>query len=391
MPQVTRKTAVASATTSQPPVSGTGTALSPRLSTVIPTQMTGGGLPSQFWGVIQKLRFMPRTYPSGPQAGKYFLGVEQHIMSEDPSMGKNGLVVDTLNAGDLHHWVPCMDGANPTMPIASFLQLADGQAMLDPAADNSFMEGIYALGIGTQESTSPDSKWAQWLRTIMESGFPENKMGVACSFAEGLRCYFTRMPYVNSKGQPPKGQAPDKEIQVLVPTQIDPVQLTALQGGKPATGMNLGATGKMQQAASPAATAAIQGQPVVAQPVAQAPVAAPTTPKATAAKGPPSSPEAVAAGLGANDGALEVQVEEAIYTLLQGAADGQMMYQQLGVPVTKVFTGAAIGKAVRLVGSVQWLGADARTRFGFDPGAGAVVLMEESQEGDEAGTEEVTA
>jgi hypothetical protein len=176
--------------------------------------VTGGGLYDDLDVEIKQCRFKLWDYQGA--IAKSILGLGVTFVIDDASQG--GEFEQIYSAGDTKHFVPSDDGRE-------------------------------AVRVGSQEGLSESSNAILFLRSLVNSGFPENQIGSDVSVFEGTRCHVNRQPQPKRAGL--KVGDDEKKKDVLIVTKIHSLP------GEKAKGKKL--TGKVAKVAEQVAAGAGTG------------------------------------------------------------------------------------------------------------------------------------
>lgn len=150
------------------------------VASMLPDEMAaGGGLPTDFDGVIINARLTPWDY--GKEDMDHILAVRLTILNEDDGE----TVVAYYSAGQLKSFQPSMDGVEP-------VDLENGEG--------AALDGIYAVRVGKAEQLNNNSNWAVWLTTALEAGLPRDLIKPRVDCFEGVRGHWTRLPQPQRTG-----------------------------------------------------------------------------------------------------------------------------------------------------------------------------------------------
>lgn len=369
MPKIQKSAAKpAAATTSTTAAPAAATEF--RLATHNPEEFQSVGLASNFWGTIVDKFYGIMKHEKGKKAGTYGLAAYVVIQPDpDAEVSTNaeinaklgvpaGLVVERLGAGDLTHWVPLTEemvpAGHPGYSVADYLAMgrgkdAEGRAVAVPDTDLPVLRGVYVGSVGSQQSLPKGTKWDQFLAAEIAAGYPvENTKSPDVRFDVGLRAYWVRLPFEFKGGKDGKGdiqlepgqRAPD----LLCVTEIDPSTIGG-GNGKATTG------GGKTAAAAKAPTVAAASAPAPAKTVAPAAARKPAAPSAD----------------------LADRVEQSIVRHAT-AVGGTVAMADIMKAVVDEFPTEKLD-VFSMVDSADWLGADDRKGFAFDPDSETVVVQ----------------
>ena len=279
-----------------------------KVASLNPDSFVQGGLADDFDGTIEKARFVPWDYNGN--IDHHVLAVAITIKPDDEDA-----FVQHYSAGDLEQFVPSQDGETSVD-----LENGEGEAL----------EGEYALQVGKKEALASSSNFAQFIGAAVEAGFPVADITAACSFLEGHKGHFNRIPQkkrsglVQSEEQQKKGRASE----ILVMTEYK----GKASGGAKASGV------KSKPGSKPAAK-------------------------------PESKASAPAGG-----GDLDSQIADVIVAEIK-KADGTLPKSKVAQAVLKAFTGADKAKAVKRAAEVEFLNSQ-EERWVFDADSATLIGTE---------------
>lgn len=292
-------------------------------------EMSAGGLPDDFDGTASKIRLVPWNYSGNRQ--EYSLAVRVDITPDEES----GLdpFSQYYSAGDLHHFVPSLDGDTPAGGSADdYLALADGQADIS-ADEEADYEGVYALAIGNKVQLNNGSNWASFLQAAIDADKAvADLIGTDISTLEGLYGHWNRIPQKKRSGL--RDQDDSKQKTILVLTEIKPAPKSVAKGKS--AGATTAAAGKASSA------------------------------KSTSKPATPATSE--------SDDDFTERFDAAIISLLSDADNNTLTKGKLAAAMMKAFTDKSEkARAVKMAGDVPYLSDDSRP-WTYDGDTGTLSL-----------------
>lgn len=190
-----------------------------KVASMNPDDMIAGGLPTDFFGWVKRVRLVPWDYNG--KVDHHVLAVAVDIVP-DPDKSELPPFTQHYSCGSLENFVPATD---PDTPVD--LDTWDGE-------DIAEVEGIYAYRVGRSEQLNNNTNWATFLANARDSGFAEILDNVDC--LEGLYGHFDRVAQKQRSGIVRPGGEEKKADDILVLTEItDAPKATKAKGGKKRT------------------------------------------------------------------------------------------------------------------------------------------------------------
>lgn len=280
-----------------------------------PDNMVQGGLKDDFDGLITKSRLVPWDYDGNIDHDILAVALTIQVDGEDEPF------VQHYSAGELESFVPSMDGENPVDMSGE---------------DKSEMEGIYALGVGSKTGLNNNTNWAHFIGALIAAGFDKAAITADVRFCEGVYGHFNRVAQKKRSGivnQNEQQNTKKRNNDILVVTEIK--EIRDLSETKPAK----------------------KG--------------------AAAAKSAPAKPAPAAKSAPAEEAeSLEDRVRAVVGEAVKAAGEEGLAKNKLSALVMKAFNGGDKAKALKLVGSADFLGADENT-WAFDPEEGTLIHIEQ--------------
>ena len=189
---------------------------------------SGGGLPDNFDGVVEKSRFTLSTF-NGKQDPVNVLKwwIRPHdveALGEQAEHLDDGMVVALYSQGKGYgspeNWLPCDEDGETIDP--------------DDAGDEEACEGVSLSAVTAGSRQSKNSNYSFLMGALAEAGYQMSSVEDATSF-EGLSAHFARRPRSDLKFEQdaPEDGEKRRAPEVLVPAEI---LGTGLGGGKKAAG-----------------------------------------------------------------------------------------------------------------------------------------------------------
>lgn len=185
----------------------------------------GGGLYDDLDVTIQKCRFQLWDYQGAIKKAVLGLAVTFSIDEEG-----GGEFEQVYSAGDTKHFVPSADGRE-------------------------------AVRVGNLEGLNENTNAIQFLRSLVDSGFDESKIGSDVSVFEGTRCHVNRKPQPKRPGIKQVEGAKDKDV--LIVTQIHAMPGEGKGKGKGKTAGKSGVSASPQAAVAAVAPVAAEANGAV--------------------------------------------------------------------------------------------------------------------------------
>lgn len=176
--------------------------------------MEGGGLPSDFRGVVKSSRFRKAGpgYDLPYTPGKPTLVLETIIIPADDSEYAGQEIVDYKSAGSLDLFVPSEDGKTET-DVGRFAKPVDKD----------------------KKKMSRNSNFAHFMTVVRDAGFPDDKLSVDVSCFDGMDAYWTRIPQMQRKDMaqinPKDGGDSGRVKDILMPVEVYSAGGQAAAGG----------------------------------------------------------------------------------------------------------------------------------------------------------------
>lgn len=223
-----------------------------------PDEMSGGGLATDFDGVITRARFIAWNFPkeNGETLDEYLLVAKAYIRPDDPSE----IPESQLNEeGLIEHYWSC--GSQKTATIERhFVPSEDGEEPVDlDSEDPTDWEGrgfIAVEGCG-RTSLAGGSNFAHFLKTLKDIGYTD--FAGDLSVMDGIHAHFDRVQVIR-KGFNPGRKREGEEERVPENLVISKILGKAKTTKASKTKAKKGAAAKKKAASKKAADAAANGE-----------------------------------------------------------------------------------------------------------------------------------
>ena len=144
--------------------------MSKRAASALPDDMVAGGLADDFDGVIREARYVEWDYDGTKDLSLFLrLKIERQ---EKGLLEDEKVVLQHYSAGALSFFRPSLDG--------------EGNQLV--------AEGYFAWPVGDKEKLVNTTNQAQFMRSVVEAGFPKAKFAADIRFLENVKGHFNRLP-----------------------------------------------------------------------------------------------------------------------------------------------------------------------------------------------------